>query len=303
MRRRTGMGERLRGDPGPALDAGSASPSALVVDGAAILHLALLLVGLAVDPLVNLRLQFLKDLPGERPRNLVDRRVDALRRQVPDRSDQRLDSTPDLRSDAPAFPGLEMPRLAGDRVDETLAVDDADVPSVVTAEVNGQALLVHGRAGASRLVAAACLVPGVQALLLGAGTEAGDDVDTAAGHVHDVLDPAPEAGIKTQVAPLVHQGVAELLEQGQCSASVLRVRGDHELGVNPRPLTHDGAGPVRDEPATDLLVRDDATLRHQRHRAAAASGAPGLSGIAHDIDVPDLADLEVDPDRVGDRVD
>src|SRR5690606_23235933 len=207
------------------------------------------------------------------------------------------------RSDAPTLPGLEVPRLAGDRVDETLAVDDADVPAVLTAEVNGQALLVHGRAGASRLVAAACQIPGVQGRLLGAGTEAGDDVDTTAGDVHDVLDLAPEAGFKTQVAPLVHQGVAELLEQGQCSASVLRVRGDHVLGVNPRPLTHDGAGPVRDEPATDLLVRDDATLRHQRHRAAAASGALGLSAIAHEIDVPDLADLEVDPDRVGDRVD
>src|SRR5690606_24617086 len=121
--------------------------------------------------------------------------------------------------------------------------------------------------------------------------------------VHDVLDLVPEAGFKTQVAPLVHQGVAELLEQGQCPASVLRVRGDHELGVNRRPLAHDGAGPVRDAPATDLLVRDDATLRHQRHRAAAASGALGRAAIAHEIDVPDLADLEVDPDRVGDRVD
>src|SRR5690606_11050143 len=213
------------------------------------------------------------------------------------------DNIPELRSDAPALLWLEVPRLAGDRVEETLALDDAEVPSVLTAEVNGQALLVHGRAGASRLVAAACLVPGVQALLLGAGTEAGEDVDTVASDVHDVLDLAPEAGFKTQVAPLVHQGVAELLEQGQCSASVLRVRGDHELGVNPRPLAHDGAGPVRDEPATDLLVRDDATLRHQRHRTAAASGTPALSAIAHDIDVPDLADLEVDPDRVGDRVD
>src|SRR5690606_9780027 len=297
MRRRTGVGERLRGDPSPTLDAGSASPSALVVDGTAILHLALLLIGLAIDPLVNLRLQLLKDLPGELPRNLVDRRVDAQRHQVPHRSDQNiLESTRDLGGDAPTLPGLEMPRLAGDRVDETLAVDDADVPAVLTAEVNGQALLVHGRAGASRLVAAARQIPGVQGRLLGAGTEAGDDVDTAAGDVHDVLDLAPEAGFKTHVAPLVHQGVAELLVQGQCSASVLRVRWDHVLGVNPRSLAHDGAGPVRDEPATDLLVRDDATLRHQRHVAAAASGALGRAAIAHEIDVPDLADLEVDPD-------
>src|SRR5690606_567737 len=153
-------------EPGPTLDTASARPRALVVDGTAILHLALLLVGLAVDPLVNLRLQCLHDLPGELPRSLVDRRVDAHRRQVPHRSDQNiLDSTRDLRSDAPAFPGLEVPRLAGDRVDETLAVDDADVPCLATAEANGPALLVHGRAGASRLVAAACLVPGVQALL------------------------------------------------------------------------------------------------------------------------------------------
>src|SRR5690606_4907399 len=45
------------------------------------------------------------------------------------------------------------------------------------------------------------------------------------------------------------------------------------------------------------------TLRHQRHRAAAASGALARAAIAHDIDVPDLADLEVDPDRISDRVD
>src|SRR5690606_10250844 len=114
---------------------------------------------------------------------------DAHRHQVPRRSDQKiLENIPNLRSDAPALLRLEVPRLAGDRVDETLAVDDADVPAVLTAEVNGQALLVHGRAGASRLVAAACQVPGVQALLLGAGTEPGDDVDTVAGYVHDVLD-------------------------------------------------------------------------------------------------------------------
>src|SRR5690606_18694144 len=34
-----------------------------------------------------------------------------------------------------------------------------------------------------------------------------------------------------------------------------------------------------------------------------ASGALGRAAIAHEIDVPDLTDLEVDPDRVGDRVD